>query len=220
MESFANFFLAMGAEVLVRANWIYASPFVELLPPGARERFSTVQRCTFNWQTDSTSLALAGRLWRDRDVDHRFQAGRLPRSCGSDWLRATVLAQVAFTSPEAFTDLCDASANCRCPAAVEELIVKHQEKEARRQETQQKKSTVSRGLQTGILSRLPGQDMNDRVATFVVKVNELAPAAWARIEAGEAATDVLVDPMGLHLPDFRALCVARWLWVATAGAHG
>lgn len=218
-ESFAVFYLAMGAEVLERAGWINENPFVAQLPPGARERFSSVRRCSFSWLTDSTSLALASRLWRDRDIDKHIQDGLASRSRGSNRLRAAILSQVAFTSPEAFADLCDASAGCDA-ATVDKLIVAHQMKEARRLDAQPRKSTVSHGLQTGILSRMPGQGMNDRVATFVAKVNELVPDAWARIEAGEDARQVLVDPDGLHLPNFRALCVARWLWVATAGALG
>ena len=205
-ESFAAFYLAMAAEVLVRAGRLESNEHVAQLPPGARARFSSKRRCTWSWMTDRTSLALAGRLKALR---------------GARALRAIVLAQAAFTSPEAFADLCDATEGLDDEAAVKKLIVEHQEREAAKNQRPQRKSTISQGLQTGIVSRLPpGPTMNDKVAAFVVKLNKKADSAWARIVAGENPVGVLVDPAGVHLPDFRAHCVARWLWVLTRGTCG
>ena len=204
-ESFAAFYLAMAGEVLVRAGRLESNEHVAQLPPGARARFSSKRRCTWSWMTDRTSLALAGRLKALR---------------GARALRAIVLASAAFTSPEAFANLCDATEGLDDEAAVKKLIVEHQEREAAKNQRTQRKSTISHGLQTGIVRRLPGPTMNDKVAAFVVKLNRTADSAWARVVGGENPVDVLVDPAGVHLPDFRAHCVARWLWVLTRGTYG
>jgi hypothetical protein len=200
-ESFAAFYLAMAAEVCVRAERAESNDHLEQLPPRARARFSSVRRCTWSWMTDSTSLALAGRL-------QTLQ--------GASALRAIVLAQVAFTSPEGFADLCDATEGLDA-AAVLRLIEDHQRREAAKAQRQPRRSTISKSLQTGSLSRLPpGRTMNDKVAAFVAMLNETVDSAWERIAAGERAVDVLTD--ALRLPDFRAHCVARWLWLTTR--HG
>lgn len=205
-ESFAVFYLAMAAEVLVRAGRLASNDYLEQLPPRARARFSAVRRCTWSWLTDSTSLALAGRLVNLR---------------GSKALRAIVLAQVAFTSPEAFAALCDGTDDLDDVAAVKKVIVEHQECDAAVRGRPARRSTISRGLQTGSLSRLPpGPTMNDKVAAFVVKLNGAVDASWARVVAGESPGDVLCDPSGLHLPGFRALCCARWLWISANGKCG
>ncbi len=68
-ESYADFFWAMHVEVRVRAGLMVDNPYVDKLPPLARERFSSVRRCTWSWLTDATSLALAARLKTARGVD-------------------------------------------------------------------------------------------------------------------------------------------------------
>ena len=98
LESYADFFWAMHVEVRVRAGLMVDNPYVDRLPPRARERFSSVRRCTWSWLTDATSLALAARLKTARGVDA---------------LRAIVLSQVVFTSPEALA-LCAWEDPCAC----------------------------------------------------------------------------------------------------------
>ena len=201
VESFAAFYHAMAAEVCVRAERATSNDHLEKLPPRARGRFSAVRRCTWSWMTDSTSLALAGRL---RTLQ------------GASALRAIVLAQVAFTSPEGFADLCDATQGLDA-AAVLRMIEDHQRRAAAKAQRPPKRSTISKSLQTGSLSRLPpGHTMNEKVAAFVTMLNDTVDSAWERIAAGERAVDVLTE--ALRLPDFRAHCVARWLWLATR--HG
>jgi hypothetical protein len=183
-ESFAAFYVAMAAEVCVRAERATSNDHLEQVPPHARARFSAVRRCTWSW--------------------------------GASALRAIVLAQVAFTSPEGFADLCDATEGLDA-AAVLRLIEDHQRREAAKAQRQPRRSTISKSLQTGSLSRLPpGRTMNDKVAAFVAMLNETVDSAWERMAAGERAVDVLTD--ALRLPGFRAHCVARWLWLATR--HG
>jgi hypothetical protein len=158
--------------------------------------------------TDSTSMALV-----------RYLA---PLQPGPRALRAAVLAQVVFTSPEAFDALCEATER-ESPVAVRALIEKHlkavSEKEGR---PVARKTTISPGLQTGCLGRLAGAGDTavDMITNLVSALKAGAAKAWSRIEAGEAATLVLSDRKGLNLPPFRSHCVARFLWLHSRGRYG
>ena len=206
--SFPTFFLAMASEVGVRTGGATCNGPAQQLPQRARDRFHTKRRCTFSWMTDRTSLALAARLRTLR---------------AAEALRAIILGQTVFTRTEAFEALSDATKGLDA-ASVKKLVEEHQLCEASQHRRPARKSTISPALQSGSLGRLPpgptGRSVNDRVAAFVAKLNLSVDAAWSRIAAGENAVDVLVDRGVVHLPKFRAQCVARWLWLLSRGAHG
>ena len=210
-DAFADFYLAMAQEFLERSG--EAAPdggrYEARLPPKARARFRAVRRCSFSWLTDRTTLTFAALLAEER-------VGVVP-------LRLAVLAQLVFTDAAVLEALGPAAAeeDVSDGRVVARALRDFFAAEALATGRPPRRSPISRSLQTGALCCL-GRSRGcivDKAAAFVERLGPTSLRAYARIaKDGDAAAAVLQEE--LQLPAFRAHCVARLLWVHSAGAHG
>ena len=210
LQSFVTFYMAVAVELLEKLGLRASNPFVELLPSEARKAFAQRQRCSFSYMSDRTSLEWARHL------------EALPEHSGTEALRSAILAEYVFTRAECFVALVDASRG-RQAQEIQELIGKHlkehAEKEGRRVPL---KTTISRSLQQGAVSKLAKWGAGAavaKIANFVAHLDATAEASWARIEASTCPAASVLQEM-LDLPWFRAHCAARLLWLAATGERG
>jgi hypothetical protein len=217
LDRFVKIYIAFGLDLLLQtgrsrdeeekaADETELKTLLEQLPSHAAERFTQSVRCTFSWLSDSTTLAIIG---------HKHFLGGGPLM-----LRIIFIGQVLVTSPTTLScldDLRDQPAN----------VIEERLKEVHTT----RKSCISKGLQTGVVSWLrkcagveagETKEIYELIAKAMVLFDRELPRLWDEICAGRDAMSVLAEKGDgkLGLPSFRSHCVARLLYMGSGGLHG
>ena len=220
-STFIDFSLAMAYETLQRIGKMQpadgANPFMEKLPERVQGRFKGVQRCSYTWATDRTSLALAAGLLAEPDE--------------SKALRMIVVAQCLVTDAADFSSMAGV-VNSLTHGPIRKMetqnadgLLQHLQKVAGR-----RKSLMNPGLQTGMLSAIgasaPGSVVLQQTAIYLAGLNQSNAFTHCIEELRKPETDAVTQlqkptaEKGLELPAFRAQCVARFLHFYTKGELG